>query len=80
MFIHSTLQSSCLALLTWQEGSELNTFLVHAASVEVVKYEANYYFGVYCQEGERHTESKPDFKSKQRLYSIADQTLVSRAD
>lgn len=79
MFIHSALPSSCLAQL-WQEGSELNTLLVHAASVEVVKKGAFFCWVFFFKEDERQTETKQDFKLKEKLYRIVDETLVSRAD
>lgn len=74
LLVCSRVYSLCLAEFTFSPavagGQQLNSLLVHAASVAVVKQEGDCW-GFYCQGGERPTGSNPDFKSKQKLCRIA---------
>lgn len=74
LVVCSRVDSLCLAEFTFSPAGageqQLNSILVHAASVAVVKQEGNCW-GFNCQGGERPTESNPDFKSKQKLCRIA---------
>lgn len=74
LVVCSRVYSLCLAEFTFSPavagGQQLNSLLVHAASVAVLKQEGSCW-GLNYQGGERPTESNPDFKSKQKLCRIA---------
>lgn len=74
LVVCSRVYSLCLAEFTFNPagagGQQLNSLLVHAASVAVLKQKRNCW-GFNCQGGERPTESNPDFKSKQKLCRFA---------
>lgn len=74
LVVSSCVYSLCPAEFTFSpavaRGQQLNSLLVHAASVAVVKQEGNCW-GFNHQGGERPAESNPDFKSKQKLCRIA---------